>query len=86
MSVPQKQNAQTQQARLNELEMKVAFLETLNRSLVRALVRSESLDDVFDVFEQEMMHALGEVHEKDVLLAEIFDRYLAGVLGEKKQD
>ncbi|MEE6109069.1 hypothetical protein, partial [Avibacterium paragallinarum] len=82
MSVPQKQNDQTQQVRLNELEMKVAFLETLNRSLVRALVRSPTLDDFLDVFEQETVHASDAISETSLEVAEIFDRYLAGVLGE----
>lgn len=88
MSYHSNKNEQTLHQQLNELEVKVLFLEKLNRALVRALARTQPLDevDVLDALEQELSHASDVIAQTSPELADVFDRYLAELLGEQVQN
>ncbi|HDR0737704.1 hypothetical protein AB6W78_10570 [Pasteurella multocida] len=69
---------ESQKEHLRVLSLKVAFLETLNRSLIRSLARADPR--FVDLLELELLEKVNVIAETDPQIAQAIESYLVDLL------
>ncbi|HDR1127448.1 TPA: hypothetical protein QB302_002215 [Pasteurella multocida] len=69
---------ESQKEHLRVLSLKVAFLETLNRSLIRSLARTDPR--FVDLLELELLEKVNVIAETDPQIARAIESYLVDLL------
>ncbi|HDR1272490.1 TPA: hypothetical protein ACPDS2_001167 [Pasteurella multocida] len=69
---------ESQKEHLRVLSLKVAFLETLNRSLIRSLARTDPR--FVDLLELELLEKVNVIAETDPQIAQALESYLVDLL------
>ncbi|HDR0700113.1 hypothetical protein [Pasteurella multocida] len=69
---------ESQKEHLRVLSLKVAFLETLNRSLIRSLARTDPR--FVDLLELELLEKVNVISETDPQIARAIESYLVDLL------
>ncbi|MCL7797954.1 hypothetical protein M8942_07600 [Pasteurella multocida] len=69
---------ESQKEHLRVLSLKVAFLETLNRSLIRSLARTDPR--FVDLLELELLEKVNVISETDPQIAQAIESYLVDLL------
>lgn len=78
MTDPTLKNPEQAQAHLSELQMRLAFLESLNRLLVKTLAAQSP--EFVNVLESNVLGLIDEVHQTQPLVADALERYIADLL------